>query len=187
MYRPVLIATVLALAATTTAAQVPPDSGLASVKAGQWIRIRALDGSALESRVVGGTPDRAFLMLRLRGADTLFPTALIDSLWIRGTSASSAAGVGALIGALAAGVGSFLFLRSLCGAFPDGDCDFAPIAGLSLVGAAAGAGAGILIGSSIGGAVRTWRLSYVREHPISGRLVQPNKEMDLPGEPPSVW
>jgi hypothetical protein len=127
---------------------------LARLKPGQRIRLLIVDGPRLEARVAGLTNDPA--AVRLDATDSLVPLTAIDSLWQRRTRA----GTGAWIGAAALGVPSVIFWGWFCNAVSEGTgCDaWNVVAGLSLAGAAVGAGVGALIGS---GVVR-WELRYAR-------------------------
>ena len=104
--------------------------------------------------------------LRLRTTDSTVGVGTIDSLWV----GRSHAGKGAWIGALALGVPSAIFWSSFCNAVSEGQgCDALDVvAGLTLAGAAVGAGVGALIGS----ASTHWELSYSRS-PLSSRQRRP--------------
>jgi hypothetical protein len=143
----------LAILPTALPAQDSLPAPLARLKPGQRIRLLIVDGPRLEARIAGFTSDPAALRLT---ADSAVPLAAIDSLWQRRTRA----GTGAWIGAAALGVPSVIFWGWFCNAVSEGTgCDaWNVVAGLSLAGAAVGAGLGALIGS---GVVR-WELRYAR-------------------------
>jgi hypothetical protein len=152
-YRMPLWALVIAIAPAALAAQDSLPAPLARLETGQRIRLRTVDGRLLEARVAA--PSLAPLGLRL-AADSLVSLTAIDSLWVRRTRA----GTGAWIGAAVLGVPSALFWGWVCTAVAEGTgCDeWDLVVGLTLAGAAVGAGAGALIGSR---SVR-WEFSYAR-------------------------
>jgi hypothetical protein len=122
------------------------------LKHGQQVRLLTVGGQRLEAplgRIVAEPPG-----LTLQPADTGIPLATIDSLWVR----RSRAGKGAWIGALVLGVPSAVFWTAFCNAVSEGmGCDALDVvAGLTLAGAAAGAGVGALIGSTS----THWELRY---------------------------
>jgi hypothetical protein len=135
-------------------AQGSPETGLGSVQSGQVVRIRTSAGQLLQGRYTATDA-------KLRSTDQELPLAetAIDSVWVRGTRAKS----GALIGGLVLGAGSAVFWGFMCELASDGHgCDeTGSVVGLTLAGAAAGAGLGALIGS----AAPTWRLRYARPGP----------------------
>jgi hypothetical protein len=152
-YRALLWTILLATLPTALPAQDSLPAPLAQLKPGQRIRLLTVEGRRLEARIAGLMSDPAGLQLV---ADSAIPLAAIDSLWRRRTRA----GTGALIGAAAVGVPSVIFWGWFCNAVSEGTgCDaWNVVAGLSLAGAAVGAGVGALIGS---GVVR-WELRYAR-------------------------
>jgi hypothetical protein len=100
--------------------------------------------------------------------DLAINIAAIDSLWIR----RAHAGKGAWIGALVLGIPSAIFWTGVCSAVSEGQgCDaVGVVTGLTLAGAAVGAGVGALIGSTS----TRWELRYVRA-PVSSRGSRPKE------------
>jgi hypothetical protein len=145
---------------------LPPQS--LRIKAGQRVRLRTVDGRLLDGPVARLTPTSG---LQLTAPDSIIPLAAIDSLWLRRTKA----GTGAWIGAVALGIPSAIYWSWLCTAVAEGTgCDvWGVVAGLTLAGAAVGAGVGALIGS---GSVR-WELRYAR--PPGSAFRQPRAERQL--------
>ena len=165
----VLLWTVLlAILPTALPAQDSLPAPLARLKPGQRIRVLTVDGARVDARIAGFTNEPAVLRL---AADSAVPLAAIDSLWQRRTRA----GTGAWIGAAALGVPSVIFWGWFCNAVSEGTgCDaWNVVAGLSLAGAAVGAGVGALIGS---GVVR-WELRYAR--PRGSALWRPPGDGEL--------
>lgn len=124
------------------------------LKPGQRVRVLTVAGQLHEAPVARPTTDPAGI--QLAAADSTIALAAIDSLWLRRTRAKR----GAVIGGLALGIPSAVFWGGVCTLYSDGSgCDaWGVVAGLTLAGAAVGAGVGALIGS---GTVR-WELSYAR-------------------------
>jgi hypothetical protein len=139
-------------------------SQLQRLKLGQRVRILTVEGHRMEGRL--GQVKNEPPALRLRTTDSTVGVGTIDSLWI----GRSHAGKGAWIGALALGVPSAIFWSSFCNAVSEGQgCDALDVvAGLTLAGAAVGAGVGALIGSSS----THWELSYSRS-PLSSHQRRP--------------
>jgi hypothetical protein len=126
-------------------AQETSQAGMSSVQSGPVVRIRTSDGQLLQGR--------------LSITDTPLGGTAIDSLWVKGHRAKS----GAIIGSLVLGAASAVFWSEMCNIASEGHgCDeTGSVVGLTLAGAAAGAGLGALIGT----AVPTWRLRYTRPGP----------------------
>ena len=158
----------LAILPTALSAQDSLPAPLARLKPGQRIRLLIVDGPRLEAWFAGLTSAPAALRL---SADSVIALADIDSLWQRRTRA----GTGAWVGAAALGVPSVIFWGWFCNAVSEGTgCDaWNVVAGLSLAGAAVGAGVGALIGS---GVVR-WELRYAR--PRGSALWRPPGDGEL--------
>ena len=165
----VLLWTVLLAIPAALPAQDSLPAPLARLKPGQRIRVLTVDGARLEARIAGLTSEPA--AVRLDATDSLVPLTAIDSLWQRRTRA----GTGAWVGAAALGVPSVIFWGWFCNAVSEGTgCDaWNVVAGLSLAGAAVGAGVGALIGS---GVVR-WELRYAR--PRGSALWRPPGDGEL--------
>lgn len=139
-------------------------SQLQRLKLGQRLRLLTVEGHRLEGRL--GHVNHEPPALRLRPTNSIVGVGTIDSLWV----GRSHAGKGAWIGALALGVPSAIFWSSFCNAVSEGQgCDALDVvAGLTLAGAAVGAGVGALIGSTS----THWELSYSRS-PLSSRQSRP--------------
>jgi len=162
-----LVALAILPAALPGQDSLPPQ--LRGLKAGQRVRLRTVAGQLLEARVARPTTDPAGL--RLAAADSSITVAAIDSLWLRHTKA----GTGAWIGAVALGIPSAVFWSGVCNDLAEGaGCGtWGVVAGLTVIGAAVGAGIGALIGS---GSVR-WELRYAQ--PRGSAFWQPRGERQL--------
>jgi hypothetical protein len=135
-------------------AQGAPQPGMSSMQSGQVVRIRTSAGQLLQGRYTATDA-----LLRSTDQEVPLGGTAIDSVWVRGTRAKS----GALIGGLVLGAASAVFWSEMCNIASEGHgCDeTGSVVGLTLAGAAAGAGLGALVGL----AVPTWRLSYARPGP----------------------
>ena len=147
--------------------------GLQRLRSGHHVRLLTVEGGRLEGSLDRLTSEPPALQLRTLNPPALVST--IDSLWVR----RSRAGKGAWIGALVLGVPSAIFWTGVCGAVSDNQgCDaLGVVAGLTLAGAAVGAGLGALIGSTS----TRWELRYVRS-PSSfhgSRLRKPQLHLGL--------
>ncbi len=152
------------VALTTALAAQEPDTlsaaqraGLALTRlgAGQRVRIVTRDSEFVEGSVMAASPN----LLRLRTDGTLIlPASRVDSLWVRG---GSHAGTGALIGGAVLGIGLGVLAQGFSHA--EGGCNEpgygrgcgpAPFFEGLLIGGAAGA----LVGALIGAPFPKWQL-----------------------------
>jgi hypothetical protein len=141
----------LILLPASLAAQATLDSVARQLKPGQTVRLHLQTGLRAEGRFTAYQPDSSIVRLAMR--DTTLPFAMIDSIWVRKTGAST----GAIVGAVAVGVPSALFWGALCTGLSDGECgQWGAVAGLTM----AGAGVGALLGAAIGSAATHWQLRY---------------------------
>lgn len=160
---------VLALSAlvlvTDLGGQAPLEAAVRTLKPGQTVRIRVHGGDRIESRIISLQTEP--LGLQLVGTSAAVDVAAIDSLWVRGRATR----IGAIAGAVVAGVGSFAFWALLCSGLNDtaeGGCDeWGTVTAFSV----AGAGGGALIGAGLGALVPRWRLRYARATPVQGTLM----------------
>ena len=128
---------------------------LARLGAGQRVRIVTRDSEFVEGSVMAASPN----LLRLRTDGTLIlPASRVDSLWVRG---GSHAGTGALIGGAVLGIGLGVLAQGFSHA--EGGCNEpgygrgcgpAPFFEGLLIGGAAGA----LVGALIGAPFPKWQL-----------------------------
>jgi hypothetical protein len=152
-------------------AQAAVPEALSRLRPGQSVRVTTHDGRRREARF--HTFSQAPPGLRLLEGPAPLAVAEIDSLWVRTTSVRT----GAYVGALAAGIPSLGFWWWVCNEVGDGGgcVESEVVVGLSLAGAAVGAGLGALIGSSI----PRWQLRYVRTRPDAGRNTPPGDEFRI--------
>jgi hypothetical protein len=157
---------VLCLIPAALAGQDSSPSRLEDLKPGQRVRLLTIEGHRLEGRLDSITHQPP--ALHLHSLDQAIAVAIIDSLWIHRTHA----GKGAWIGALVLGIPSAIFWTGICSAVSEGQgCDaVGVVTGLTLAGAAVGAGGGALIGSTS----TRWELRYVRT-PVSSRWWRPRE------------
>ncbi len=162
-WRALLGTVALAVVAAQLPSQESPAPQLMLLKPGQHVRLLTTDGQLGEASIwqTTGHPPGLRLTppgLRLRAADSTgtIPLTAIDSLWLR----RSKAGTGAWKGAMALGIPSCLLSINACiGASEGQGCDaWGIVAGLTLAGAAVGAGVGALIGAES----KRWELQYAR-------------------------
>ena len=169
----------LLLAPVPLAAQRTLDSVAQNLKPGQYLRVRTLGGLQAEGQFAGYTPDPP--TVRLTVGDSSISVTTIHYIWVRG----HAAGSGAILGAIAGGVGMALASAALCeGAF-HGECRGGRV--LSLV--AAGAAGGALLGVTSGALATRWRLRYAQVNvgvtllPLSGQRVGTGVAIQLSTHP----
>ena len=175
MYLRTMLVVALALVSPIRSpAQTPTDTALSRIKPGHELRVRTLDGQLIQSRLIA--LDQAPLQLLLRGQEAPLLGASVDSLWVR----RGAGGTGALVGAIAVGVPSFIFWTSNCDAIDEvPSCDFddwALVVGFTLV----PAGVAALIGAVVGGRIPRWRLHYARQPAPAGSL-------SIRARPTALW
>ncbi len=161
----------IALALSCTAdllAQESPGPVLGALKPGQIVRVRLRTGERMESRVLSMDGDS--LVLASPGSGVL-SARTIDSLWVKGR----ATGIGAILGAAVAAVGSVVISAAVCESiredFPCGE------SGTAIAASIAGGGA---LGAAIGSAVTKWRLRYARTLVVDARMtVRPQLSLAL--------
>jgi hypothetical protein len=163
-----LIALVLSFTADLLA-QEPQESVLGTLKPGQIVRVRPRTGDRIESRVLSMQGDS--LVLSLGGSSVMLSARTMDSLWIKGR----ATGLGAIIGAAIAAVGSVVISAAVCESiqedFPCGE------SGKAIAASIAG---GAVLGGAIGSVVPKWRLRYARNLVVDARLtVRPQLSVAL--------
>ncbi len=155
MYRAAVVMTALTVApGNAVVAQLPIDTAMGRLSAGQMVRVHTPDGRRIESQV--RAIDRDPLRLWLVDQEAPLQASSIDSLWVRGRSVKT----GAIVGAVGVGVPWFAFLTWLCYATSDrSGCDhWDDVTAWTFAGVAGGA----LIGTAVGAAIPKWRLRYPR-------------------------
>ena len=144
---PLLILLPVSLAAQTTL-----NDAIGRLKPGQTVRLHSQTGQRAEGRFSVDETDSSVVQLAMR--DTTIRFAMVDSIWVRKTGAST----GAIVGAVVVGVPSALFWGALCGS--DGGSNSSTCGGTVAVLTVAGAGVGALLGAAIGSASSRWQLRY---------------------------
>jgi len=142
----------LMLLPASLAAQTTLDDAIRRLRPGQTVRLHSQTGQLAEGRFTVYQSDPPVVHLAMR--DTTIPFAMVDSIWVRTTGAKT----GAIVGAVAVGVPSAVFLVWACNGLSEGSgCDaWGAVAGLTV----AGAGVGALLGAAIGSASSRWQLRY---------------------------
>ena len=142
----------IAIGPFSLAAQEHLDSAsVAQLKPDRFVRIQVPDLGRVSGRVNALTPNKLTLVTADR--DRRVSLAAIDTLWVRGRRTKTGAIIGSIVG-----LGGGIFLGLLVDGLCEYDCGNGAPVTLGILGAAAGAGAGALIGA----AIPRWRKIFPR-------------------------
>lgn len=153
MRRPLPVVAALLLALLPGPALLAQASGpLPTLKSGSLLRVEQRDGDRVQGMLV--SQDRQVLILRQDHSPRQVALSDLRRVWVRRRST----GTGAIIGALAGGVGGGVlynfFARVGC------ESSHCHITEATLAGSAIGAAGGALAGAIIGAAIPRWRLRF---------------------------